>query len=91
MRKVALLIETSNRYGRDLLYGVRDWMQQGDRWRSVLPSRRGSLLCRAGCPSGRATVSSRGSIPRASRRRCAKPDCRSSTLAPSGTPRSFPE
>ena len=32
MRKVALLIETSNRYGRDLLYGVRDWMQQGDRW-----------------------------------------------------------
>lgn len=32
MRKVALLIETSNRYGRDLLYGVRDWMQQGERW-----------------------------------------------------------
>ena len=30
--KVALLIETSNRYGRDLLYGVRDWMRAGDRW-----------------------------------------------------------
>jgi LacI family transcriptional regulator len=31
--KVALLIETSNRYGRDLLYGVRDWIQQrGERW-----------------------------------------------------------
>jgi LacI family transcriptional regulator len=32
VRKVALLIETSNRYGRDLLYGVRDWMRQGERW-----------------------------------------------------------
>jgi LacI family transcriptional regulator len=31
--KVALLIETSNRYGRDLLYGVRDWIQKrGERW-----------------------------------------------------------
>lgn len=30
--KVALLIETSNRYGRDLLYGVRDWTRQGERW-----------------------------------------------------------
>lgn len=30
--KVALLIETSNRYGRDLLYGVRDWTRAGDRW-----------------------------------------------------------
>lgn len=31
--KVALLIETSNRYGRDLLYGVRDWNRAaGDRW-----------------------------------------------------------
>jgi LacI family transcriptional regulator len=30
--KVALLIETSNRYGRDLLYGVRDWNREGDRW-----------------------------------------------------------
>jgi LacI family transcriptional regulator len=30
--KVALLIETSNRYGRDLLYGVRDWMREGERW-----------------------------------------------------------
>ena len=30
--KVALLIETSNRYGRDLLYGVRDWTAHGDRW-----------------------------------------------------------
>jgi LacI family transcriptional regulator len=30
--KVALLIETSNRYGRDLLYGVRDWTRDGDRW-----------------------------------------------------------
>ena len=30
--KVALLIETSNRYGRDLLYGVRDWMSGGVRW-----------------------------------------------------------
>ncbi len=32
MRKVALLIETSNRYGRDLLYGVRDWLETGERW-----------------------------------------------------------
>lgn len=31
-RKVALLIETSNRYGRDLLNGVRDWMQAHERW-----------------------------------------------------------
>lgn len=31
-RKVALLIESSNRYGRDLIYGIRDWMQGGDRW-----------------------------------------------------------
>lgn len=31
-RKVALLIETSNRYGRDLLNGVRDWMQEHERW-----------------------------------------------------------
>ena len=30
--KVALLIETSNRYGRDLLYGVRDWMRESDSW-----------------------------------------------------------
>lgn len=30
--KVALLIETSNRYGRDLLYGVRDWTRTGARW-----------------------------------------------------------
>jgi LacI family transcriptional regulator len=31
--KVALLIETSNRYGRDLLYGVRDWIQKrGEKW-----------------------------------------------------------
>jgi len=30
--KVALLIETSNRYGRDLLYGVRDWTRTGERW-----------------------------------------------------------
>lgn len=30
--KVALLIETSNRYGRDLLYGVRDWTREGERW-----------------------------------------------------------
>ncbi len=29
---MALLIETSNRYGRDLLYGVRDWNRTGDRW-----------------------------------------------------------
>jgi LacI family transcriptional regulator len=32
IRKVALLIETSNRYGRDLLYGVRDWTTGGERW-----------------------------------------------------------
>lgn len=31
-RKVALLIETSNRYGRDLLYGVRDLTRGGARW-----------------------------------------------------------
>ena len=31
--KVALLIETSNRYGRDLLYGVRDWLHRsGESW-----------------------------------------------------------
>ncbi len=32
VRQVALLIETSNRYGRDLLYGVHDWIQQHGRW-----------------------------------------------------------
>jgi LacI family transcriptional regulator len=31
-KKVALLIETSNRYGRDLLYGVRDWMREEGKW-----------------------------------------------------------
>ena len=31
-KKVALLIETSNRYGRDLLYGVRDWMRESEGW-----------------------------------------------------------
>eukprot|EP01036_Dinobryon_divergens_P005475 gene5475-7248_t len=31
-KKVALLIETSNRYGRDLLYGVRDWMREEGTW-----------------------------------------------------------
>lgn len=31
-RKVALLIETSNRYGRDLLYGVRDWTHTQEPW-----------------------------------------------------------
>jgi len=44
--KVALLIETSNRYGRDLLYGVRDWLQQrGERWsiRFTEQSRRAPL------------------------------------------------
>ena len=30
--RVALLIETSNRYGRDLLYGVRDWMREEGTW-----------------------------------------------------------
>lgn len=31
--RVALLIETSNRYGRDLLHGVRDWVRDhGARW-----------------------------------------------------------
>lgn len=30
--KVALLIETSNRYGRDLLYGIRDWIRNGEKW-----------------------------------------------------------
>lgn len=30
--KVALLIETSNRYGRDLLYGIRDWMRESGSW-----------------------------------------------------------
>jgi LacI family transcriptional regulator len=44
-RKVALLIETSNRYGRDLLYGVRDWMREGERWavRFTEQSRRAPL------------------------------------------------
>jgi LacI family transcriptional regulator len=31
-RKVALLIETSSRYGRDLLYGVRDWTHSQESW-----------------------------------------------------------
>ena len=31
-RKVALLIETSSRYGRDLLYGVRDWTHSPESW-----------------------------------------------------------
>lgn len=44
--KVALLIETSNRYGRDLLYGVRDWVQKsGEQWsiRFTEQARRASL------------------------------------------------
>jgi len=44
--KVALLIETSNRYGRDLLYGVRDWVQKsGEKWsiRFTEQARRASL------------------------------------------------
>jgi LacI family transcriptional regulator len=31
-RKVALLIETSNSYGRDLLYGIRAWMRENESW-----------------------------------------------------------
>ena len=30
--KVALLIETSNQYGRDLLYGIRDWVRGEGPW-----------------------------------------------------------
>lgn len=30
--RVALLIETSNRYGRDLLHGVHDWMSEVGNW-----------------------------------------------------------
>jgi LacI family transcriptional regulator len=30
--RVALLIETSNRYGRDLLHGVHDWVSAGANW-----------------------------------------------------------
>ena len=30
--RVALLIETSNRYGRDLLHGVHDWVSAGEHW-----------------------------------------------------------
>jgi LacI family transcriptional regulator len=37
--KVALLVETSNRYGRDLLYGVRDWMHGGEKWTVRLTER----------------------------------------------------
>ena len=37
--KVALLIETSNRYGRDLLYGVRDWICRGEKWAVRLTER----------------------------------------------------
>ncbi|MFT3870857.1 MAG: DNA-binding transcriptional regulator [Nibricoccus sp.] len=46
VHKVALLIETSNRYGRDLLYGVRDWVQKsGEKWsiRFTEQARRASL------------------------------------------------
>jgi len=31
-RKVALLIETSNAYGRELLHGVRGWLREGGAW-----------------------------------------------------------
>jgi LacI family transcriptional regulator len=31
-RRVALLIETSNRYARDLLHGVHDWVSANQRW-----------------------------------------------------------
>jgi LacI family transcriptional regulator len=31
-RKVALLIETSDRYGLDLLYGIRDWTHTQEFW-----------------------------------------------------------
>jgi LacI family transcriptional regulator len=30
--RVALLIETSNRYGRDLLHGVHDWLRTAGKW-----------------------------------------------------------
>jgi LacI family transcriptional regulator len=31
-RKVALLIETSNAYGRELLQGIRSWLREGGAW-----------------------------------------------------------
>lgn len=31
-RKVALLIETSNAYGRELLHGIRSWLREGGAW-----------------------------------------------------------
>src|SRR5690606_8083971 len=31
-RKVALLIETSNSYGRELLHGVRGWVRENGSW-----------------------------------------------------------
>jgi LacI family transcriptional regulator len=31
-QRVALLIETSNRYGRDLLHGIHDWVTAHNRW-----------------------------------------------------------
>ncbi len=43
--RVALLIETSNRYGRDLLHGIHDWVSTGANWsiRLTEQSRRAPL------------------------------------------------
>ena len=34
--RIALLVETSNRYARDLLHGVQDWMRAHERWTTRL-------------------------------------------------------
>ena len=43
--RVALLIETSNRYARDLLHGIHDWVSANERWsiRLAAPARHASV------------------------------------------------
>jgi len=45
-RRVALLIETSNRYARDLLHGIHDWVNAHERWsiRLAAPAARAASL-----------------------------------------------
>lgn len=72
--RVALLIETSNRYGRDLLHGVHDWVAQGDRWavrltemarRAPLPAwvrdwHGDGIIARVDTPAGAAVLQATG-------------------------------
>ena len=66
-RKVALLIETSNSYGRELLHGVRGWLREGGAW-SIRLSEHGRG---AGVPPWLRTWKGDGVIARVDNRRIA--------------------